>query len=293
MRFGAAWLALSAATLPAQAPPNAPARLVVRGARVELRYQGATIFRGELSSTGAAPRLRTLVDSSGGKITQIISWAASGGAALRGTIHATRDGFAVDADPREDALPVVRHSVGPSYNRLNRGAYARSGDWLLSLDFPASARVTPVADGDSTGSAVEAGRDYVAFDFWPRLFLGVVRDASVAGAADPGYQVQVDCLRERQPHPQLLASNRHVSCGGVDLEGVRWEGDALSGTSRVVSGDDHELYLPGPEGWTAESVGGPGAEAVLGERSDHWRRVAIRGARHGRAAWTVRYRRLR
>ena len=27
-----------------------------------------------------------------------------------------------------DGLPIVRHSVGPSDNRLNRGVYARSGD---------------------------------------------------------------------------------------------------------------------------------------------------------------------
>ena len=49
---------------------------------------------------------------------QIVSWTAGGGrVTLRGTIHATTDAFAVDADPRENAVPIVRHSVGPSYNR--------------------------------------------------------------------------------------------------------------------------------------------------------------------------------
>jgi alpha-galactosidase len=673
------------------APPNMPATVVQRGAQVELRYQGVTILRAQLSSTGAVPRLRTLVDSSGGKITQLVSWTAGDDRmTLRGTIHGTSDAFAVDADPREDAVPIVRHSVGPSYNRLNRGVYARSDDWLLSLDFPSTALVTPVEGGDSTAFGIEAvggevtlrfrprfyqkhrglahyepwtysawsrsvagwtswfaykdrvteanihaaadaiaerlapfgyeyvqiddgfqrlpigvpenwlktnekfpaglgglhdyiksrglqgglwtnvtfadsswatahpgyfvrtsdgkpargnwvgfvmdgansatmtdlvlpvyrqlraqgwsyfkvdalrhlryegynshagfyasrgidrvqvyrsfvrqirdvigrdafllaswgprpelvgiidatrlgddgfgyggfsqfnsfnnvvwrndpdhieiaradgyrsatitsltgsllmltdrpevyggnrveaarrtapvlftlpgqvydidptrtnrlsmaehevsgsgprpfeadqrlrqalyqldvarpferwtvlartsgapdtlhmidlglptGRDYVAFDFWGKRFLGSFRDTFVAGAVDTAFQVQVLCLRERQAHPQLLATNRHVSCGGFDLERVRWTGEALVGVSRVVTGDAYELYVTEPDGWTAESVDAPGADAVLGERRDGSRRVTMRGAKTELLAWSVTFRRAR
>jgi hypothetical protein len=137
------------------------------------------------------------------------------------------------------------------------------------------------------------GREYVAFDFWKKRLLGTFRDAFVFGAIDQDLQVQVVCLRELQPHPQLLATNRHVSCGGVDLERVSWSGDSLTGVSRVVTGDDYELYVTEPEGWTAESVDAGGAEAVLGENRDHWRRVTVRGARTGQVRWTIRYRRFR
>lgn len=673
------------------APPNAPATVLVRGAEVELRYQGVTILRARLSSTGTAPRLRTLVDSSGGRITQVVSWTAGDDrVTLRGTIHGTSDAIAVDADPREDGVPIVRHSVGPSYNRLNRGVYARSGDWLLSLDFPSTAQVTPVAGGDSSAFAVEAvggevtlrfrprfyqkhrnlahyepwtyapwsrsvagwtswyayrdriieadvhaavdaiaerlapfgyeyvqiddgfqrlpigvpenwlttnekfpgglkgmhdyiashglqpglwtntafadsawaaahpryfvrtpdgkpargnwigfvmdganpatmrdlvlpvyrqlktqgwkyfkvdalrhlryegynshagfyatrgidrvkvyrsfvqqiravigrdafllaswgprpelvgvidatrlgddgfgyggfsqfnsfnnvvwrndpdhieiarpdgyrsatitsltgsllmltdrpevyrserveaarrtapvlftmpgqvydidpsrtsrlamvehevsgsgprpfeadqrlqqalyqldiarpferwtvlartagapdtlrmidlgltpGREYVAFDFWGKRFLGVFRDTFIGGVIDTSYQVQVICLRERQSHPQLLASNRHVSCGGVDLEQVNWSGDTLTGVSRVVTGDPYQLYLTESDGWTAVSVDASGADAALGERRDGSVRVTMRGATTGLLAWRVRFHRAR
>src|SRR5664279_5587536 len=83
-------------------PPDAPATVVIRGGDVQLRYGGTTILDARVSSTGAAPRLRTLVDSSGGKITQVISWSGGGRVSLRGTIHGTNDAFAVDADPREN-----------------------------------------------------------------------------------------------------------------------------------------------------------------------------------------------
>ena len=672
-------------------PPNAPATVLVRGTDVDLRYHGVTILRAQLSSTGAAPRLRTLVDSSGGSITQVVSWTAGDDrVTLRGTIHGTSDAIAVDADPREDGVPIVRHSVGPSYNRLNRGVYARSGDWLLSLDFPSTAQVIPVVGGDSSVFSVEAaggevtlrfrprfyqkhrnlayyepwtyapwnrsvagwtswfayrdriteadvhaavdaiaerlapfgyeyvqiddgfqrlpigvpenwlnanekfpgglkgmhdyiashglqpglwtntafadsawaaahpayfvrttdgkpargnwigfvmdgsspatmrdlvlpvyrqlktqgwtyfkvdalrhlryegynshagfystrgidrvgvyrsfvqqirdvigrnsfllaswgprpeltgiidatrlgddgfgyggfaqfnsfnnvvwrndpdhieisrpdgyrsatltsltgsllmltdrpevyrtdraeaarrtapvlltmpgqvydvdpsrssrlfmvehevsgsgprpfeadqrlqqslyqldvarpferwtvlartagapdtvrfvdlglvpGRDYVAFDFWGKRFLGAFRDTFAGGPIDTTYLVQVVCLRERQSHPQLLASNRHVSCGGVDLEQVSWSGGTLAGVSQVATGDAYELYLTEPDGWTAESVDAPGAQAELGERRDGTVRVTMRGAQAGLLAWRVRFSRSR
>jgi alpha-galactosidase len=135
------------------------------------------------------------------------------------------------------------------------------------------------------------GRDYLAFDFWGKRFLGAFRDTLVAGAIDTSFQVQVVCLRERQPHPQLLATNRHVSCGGVDLEQVNWSEDVLAGESRVVAGDSYELYVTEPDGWTAESVDAPGAEAELGGRRDGSIRVTMRGAGTGLLTWRIQYRR--
>lgn len=669
-------------------PPNGPARVATRGSAIELRYHGAVIFTGRLEHSGPAPTLRALVDSGGGRMTQILSWAGRGALTLRGTVHGSRDAFAVDAEPREDALPVVRHSVGPSYSQLNRGVYVRSGDWLLSIDHPAKALVTPVAGGDSTAFTIEAtggevtlrfrprfyqrhrglpyyqpwayapwpgsvagwtswfafrdqvteadihtatdaiaerlapfgyeyvqiddgfqrlpigvpanwlgtnskfpgglqglqdyiashglrpglwtnvsfaddafaaahpsyfvrtpdglpargnwvgfvmdgansatmndlvlpvyralkaqgwgyfkvdalrhlryegynshasyyagrgtdrtrvfrsfvqqirdviGRDafllaswgprpelagivdatrlgddgfgyggfaqfnsfnnvvwrndpdhieisrtdgfrsatltsltgsllmltdrpevyrtdrveaarrtapvlftvpgqvydldpsrssrlfmvehevsgagprpfeadqrlqqtlyqldvarhferwtvlartdgalehirfadlglsptrtYVAFDFWGKRFLGGFRDSLITGPVDSLHKVQVLCLREEQPHPQLLATNRHVSCGGVDLEQLTWNGENLSGTSKVALGDDYELFLSEPAGWQAESVASTGAEATLGQLLDGWRVVTLRGSQSDRLTWSVRYRR--
>ena len=66
------------------------------------------------------------------------------------------------------------------------------------------------------------------------------------GAAHVTFAV-VLCLRVQQPHPQLLATNRHVSCGGVDVEDMTFAGDSLSGVSRAVAGDDYELFLTEPK----------------------------------------------
>ncbi|MFN8580005.1 MAG: hypothetical protein U0163_03380 [Gemmatimonadaceae bacterium] len=165
------WLLAAASTIRvgAQVPPAAPAVVAARGSSVSLRYAGHVILDGTLDGDRAVRRV--LVDSSGGRVTQIISWSVrQGRVTLRAIVHGTRDAIAVDADPREDGVPIVRHSSGPSYNGLNRAVYARSGDWLLSVDFPAAVHVTPVAGGDSSAFELEASGFEVTLRFRPRYY---------------------------------------------------------------------------------------------------------------------------
>jgi alpha-galactosidase len=153
------------------APPNGPAQVTFAGRTITVRYDGATNFTAEVSATRGEPKVRQLVDTANGRITQVVSWVAGAGRyTLRGTVHTTGDALAVDADPREDGVPVVRHSVGPSYSRLNRAVYARDRDWLLSVDFPASARITPVAGGDSAAFELVAEGYEITLRFRPRFY---------------------------------------------------------------------------------------------------------------------------
>ncbi len=211
----------------------------------------------------------------------------------------TLPGQVYDIDPtRSSRLDMANHEVsgsGPrpfeADQRLQQTLYqldvARPFEhWTVLARTVGAPEVIRMTD-----LGLATGREYLAFDFWAKRFLGAFRDSVVTGAIDPVFQVQVLCFREEQPHPQLLATNRHVSCGGVDLERVSWNGETLSGTSRVVNGDDYELYLSEPDGWTAESATAIGANAALGEVRDHYRRIVVRGAPAGQLTWTVRYRR--
>ncbi len=153
------------------APLNAAAVLTVTDTSVALRYDGATIFWAHIAAERGRPRVRQLVDTSAGRITQVVRVLSGGGRiTLRGAAHTTGDAFAVDADPREDGVPVVRHSVGPSYSLLNRGVYARDRDWLLSVDFPAGVRITPVAGGDSAIFELVADGYEITLRFRPRFY---------------------------------------------------------------------------------------------------------------------------
>jgi hypothetical protein len=132
---------------------------------------------------------------------------------------------------------------------------------------------------------------YLVFEFWSHTLLGTFRTGFVPGPVDAGRKVQVFCIRRRVAHPQVVATNRHVSCGGPDLESVSWSGAALSGVSDVVGGDEYAIYLTEPAGFRFRDVRVDGAELLGTETAGGMRVVRLRSATGGRVSWTVRYRR--
>jgi len=66
------------------------------------------------------------------------------------------------------------------------------------------------------------------------------------GRIDPKYNCQLFCIRKRQAHPQIIATSRHITCGGYDLEEVTWDGTVLTVKSKAVTGDTHVLYITEP-----------------------------------------------
>ena len=134
-----------------------------------------------------------------------------------------------------------------------------------------------------------AGREYLAFEFWTRRFLGVVSDSLRPGPVDPRFQVQVFCLRTRLTHPQVVATSRHVTCGGPDLADVRWGGGVLSGVSELVAGDVYAIYLAEPAGYRLQAVDVAGATLIDRPTEGGARVIRLRSERGGRAAWRVRY----
>jgi len=132
--------------------------------------------------------------------------------------------------------------------------------------------------------------DYVAFEFWTKRSLGVIRDTLRAGPVNSTFEVQVFCLRKRVDHPQLLATNRHVTCGGADLVDVTWSNSTLHGTSDVVASDPYDVYLTEPAGYRVASVDAEGAEVVRDSMVDGVRVVRLLSRGGGRVKWRVRYR---
>ena len=135
-----------------------------------------------------------------------------------------------------------------------------------------------------------ADRDYLAFEFWTKSFLGSFREALSPGDVDPRFGVQVFCLRERTKHPQLVATNRHVSCGAMDVSNVAWNQGSLEGVSSVVGGDPYELYLTEPAGYSFVDARVEGALVSANEKVGSLRRLRLLSARNGEVRWRLDYR---
>jgi Melibiase len=133
------------------------------------------------------------------------------------------------------------------------------------------------------------GADYVGFEFWTKTPLGVIRDRLRPPPIDPRFEVEAVCLRPRVDRPQVLATNRHVTCGGPDLIDVTWRDGVLGGTSELVAGDDYVLYLTEPAGFRLDDVSAEGATVASQAMDGATRSVRLRSASGGRVTWRIRY----
>ena len=138
-----------------------------------MMYDGRTIFDGTIEGVDSATTFQTLVDSTGGHVTQVLKWTSFSKSrlALRGRVSAGDESFPAESDRNQDARPIVRHSIGLSHSRLNRAIYDRTRDWVLSADYPSRVRITPIDSGANgiTYLVDEQGAE-VSLRFRPRFY---------------------------------------------------------------------------------------------------------------------------
>lgn len=204
-----------------------------------------------------------------------------------------------DVDPsRSEAIGRAAEEMSGSGPRTFDATQALSTHYLYAVDVSRPYEdwmvLARTGDDPSVVRAADLGlapdRQYVAFEFWTKSFLGSFQNAFTPGPVDPRFGVQAICLRVQASHPQLVATNRHVSCGAVDVLSVTWADGALDGTSDVVANDPYEIYLTEPAGYSFASVRVTGAELLANDRTGALRRIRLRSIPGGRVAWHVEYR---
>ncbi|MBN1272041.1 MAG: alpha-galactosidase [Candidatus Aminicenantes bacterium] len=104
--------------------------------------------------------------------------------------------------------------------------------------------------------------EYLVYEYWTKKLIGSFIRGFYPGTIDPRFNSQLFCVRERKNHPQVLATNRHISCGGYDLEDIDWGQPVLSGRSRLVGGDPYFITVFIPSPYVQAAVACDGAEVV-------------------------------
>ncbi|MEN6336366.1 MAG: glycoside hydrolase family 36 protein [Phycisphaerales bacterium] len=138
---------------------------------------------------------------------------------------------------------------------------------------------------------LDGNKEYLAFEFWTKSFAGQFKGRMPLPKIDAKYGCQLFCLREKQDHPQLLATNRHISCGGLELDTLAWQNQTLSGTSRTVPNDAYTLYIhePAEFGNQPFDVEVPQGNVVATRRTGPILQVDIQCRDANTLAWGVRY----
>ena len=109
-------------------------------------------------------------------------------------------------------------------------------------------RSAPVTKSVSFGAklGLDAGRDYIAFDFWNQKLLGVFRDQLALEVE--GHDTRVVLVHPVLDRPQLIGISRHIT-GACSIQELAWDSSqwVLSGASESVAGQEYILFFHVPD----------------------------------------------
>jgi len=131
------------------------------------------------------------------------------------------------------------------------------GEWhvvgLFNVDYDGAGRaITEEIRFEDLDLSPE--REYLVYEFWSRRFLGVKTGGFTRTLSAPDCEVY--SIVEKQAHPVLLSTSRHVRQMAYDVLDLVWD-DAtrtLSGISKVVQDDPYELRVFVPEGYVFDEA---------------------------------------
>ena len=210
----------------------------------------------------------------------------------------TQPGQVYDVDPsRSDALGRVDTEVSGSGPRpFDAGTTPACHFYLLEIERPFGSWAVLVRTGGDAAEVIsfaDLGLDpqaeYLVFEFWTKRLLGAFSGSFTPGPIDPKFRSQAFCIRRREAGPQLLATSRHVTCGGVDLVDLRRDGATLVGRSRLVGGDPYVIYFIQPAESPLAGVECRGAAVRSIDRDGILVRVTLLADKSGEAEWTARF----
>jgi hypothetical protein len=155
-------------------------------------------------------------------------------------------GYPVDLFVRRPAqiwnMPVERPfgkwSVLAVFNWIGRG----NQKFTATLDAAKDLRLDP-------------DKDYIAYEFWSKQLIGTFKGKFTPRGVSP-YDCDVYSIVEKQDHPVLISTSRHVRQMAFDIKGLAYDSQQkmIKGTSRAVAGDPYQLRIYVPDGFTAKSV---------------------------------------
>jgi hypothetical protein len=157
-------------------------------------------------------------------------------------------------------------------------------DWIIIGRLDERDGIIPMKDLGLDNKA-----EYLVFEFWTKTFLGIHTGSFVPGKIDGKYNCQVFCFRKKLSYPQLLATNRHITCGGLEVKELRWEHNSLLGKSELVEGDPYTIYIFEPPEFTFKKFICDGAEIIENMKNGFIRRITLHSTAHQQVSWEVDY----
>ncbi len=209
----------------------------------------------------------------------------------------TQPGQVYDVDPSRSALigqaDVEMSGSGP--RPFDASSTTTTGLFELEINRPFENWIVlgRVDERDKVLPFKELGLDekkqYLVFEFWTKKFEGVFKSQFMPASIDTGINCQVYCFREKLGHPQLLATNRHISCGGLELRNVEWKNNSLQGASEVVANDKYTIYIYEDKQFNFDNISVKNATLTANEKEGDIRKITLFSTEGGIVNWKVNY----
>jgi alpha-galactosidase len=208
----------------------------------------------------------------------------------------TVPGQLYDVDPsRSSEIGRVDAEVsGRDPKPFDAGLYPAVHLYLLEVNRPFESWVVLGRTGGSFDEiqwqdlGLDGKKRYLVFEFWQRKLDLPEGSFFAPGALPPKFNSQVFVIRERLDRPQLVATSRHLTGGGVDLLDVAWKDGVLSGRSAVVGGEPYEIFLT-EDAWRLAAVRCDGADPLPAKRDGKLVTAGCRPPSSGEIRWEARF----
>jgi hypothetical protein len=102
---------------------------------------------------------------------------------------------------------------------------------------------------------LDPNKEYIAYEFWSKQLIGTFKGKFVGRPLSP-YDVDIYSIVEKQDHPVLISTSRHVRQMAFDIKDLAYDAGQrmLRGVSRAVAGDPYQLRIYVPEGFSGKRV---------------------------------------
>ncbi|MDD5599447.1 MAG: hypothetical protein PHV82_15980, partial [Victivallaceae bacterium] len=158
----------------------------------------------------------------------------------------------------EKVLPHYKHAAVPlDFFRKNVPSFYalkvgnKTEEWqvicIINVDYPTRAREY-ILDFQEAGLA--ADKEYHIFDFWQSEYKGVF--SNLYKVSLPPHCCQVIAVKQKQPLPQILATDIHITCGGLEIESSEFKDNTLA-VKTANLGRSSNIFVFIPDGFMPEN----------------------------------------
>jgi len=136
---------------------------------------------------------------------------------------------------------------------------------------------------------------YYAFDFWENKPLSNISGSFAMEI--PAESCRIIAVRAKSNHPIVVSTSQHITQGMIDLLKEEWKNGTLSGTSKLIAGDDYELRIAGINDggkWKldkASLIGDTDGTTikVLPQQENGWLRVLVKSNKSQVVNWKLKF----